>query len=337
MKAWYDQEFFPTLKKNNVKEVIHGGDFFDSRNAIGLQDIDFVVNWFAKRLIADNIHITVVLGNHDVAFKNTNKIHSLSILKAAAPNNVTVIEDALLKEIDGQEYALVPWINSSNYNDTVQFLNNIKNKQDVIVVGHFEFAGFKHYKNSPLAEHGMDSLILKDFKAVWSGHFHHPSSNRNVQYLGSPFYLNWQDVGDDRGFWLFDGKLHYQKNEYCLFVKIAYDAKVLKAMTDDEYKDAFKDRFVMLVVDEEYKKSELLDIVSRINKATPHDLQVINNVDLKASTESTEQEAQDKTGKSTLEYIESYIKDSEVQDKSVIVTMLTDAYTRAQDAMAVGE
>lgn len=337
MKWWYEEHFFKDLKANHVKNIIHGGDFFDNRNAITLQDIDFIVNWFAGKLVENDLHMTVILGNHDVAFKNTNRVHSLSMLQASAPKNVRVVEEAELTEIDGQWYALVPWINSTNYDSTLEFLDKLISKPSVIVVGHLEIANAKMYANSALCEHGLDAALFAKFQQVWSGHFHHMSTIGQVKYMGSAFHLNWQDHGDARGYHLYDStkqSLKFVENEYSLFVEVAFDKDTFAKMTDDEYNDAFNSKFVRIVVEGEYDNVALLDTISRVNRTKPHDLQVINHSIISSDNATdTACDIEVKVAKSTLEYIESYVS-NETDD---VKTMMAELYTEAHDQLLKGE
>jgi DNA repair exonuclease SbcCD nuclease subunit len=337
MKWWYENSFFPVLKDNDVKYIVHAGDFFDARNAITLQDIDFVINWFAKQLIVYDIRFIVVLGNHDVAFKNSNRIHSLSILKAAAPNHVTVIEEPRKMIIDNQDYVLVPWINNENYDSTLKFLNDIENKKDVIVIGHFEINGMKMYKHSPLCEGGLDQSLFKEFKEVWSGHFHHRSKVGNIRYLGSLFHLNWEDYGDDRGFHIYDSDINnltFLENKDSLFLEFEFNYDILKDVSDDELKSWIEGRFIRLYVLTEYEKVHLLDTISRINKCKPHNLQIINEFVLKQQSKSVDDDViEDRATKSTHDYIIDYVK-----EKSTFVREYMDnLFKRAEEQKVVGE
>lgn len=336
MKFWYEEHFFADLDRRDIKHIIHGGDFFDNRNAISLQDIDFVVNWFANKLIDGGYSMTIVLGNHDVAFKNTNRVHSLSMLQAAAPDNVRVIEDPELTEIDGQWYALVPWINSSNYDSTIEFLNGLISKPSIIVVGHFEIAGAKMYANSSLCEHGLNADLFTQFKEVWSGHFHHKSKMNNIRYMGSAFHLNWQDHNDARGYHIYNAardSLEFVENEYSLFAEVAFDKDIFALMSDDDYSDAFNMRFVRLVVDSEYDNVALLDTISKINKSKPHDLQVVNLTAIKQDEAQTADDVAVKVTKTTIAYIETYIEN----ESSEVKTLMADLYAQANDKLLKGE
>jgi DNA repair exonuclease SbcCD nuclease subunit len=336
---WYETQFFDVLQEQGIRTILHLGDFFDNRNAITLQDIDFVSVWFAEQLRTRNMHLIITIGNHDVAYKNTNKIHSLSMLKAAAPNNVTVIEEATLMSLEGQQYALVPWINAENYTRTFDMLNGITNKDDVIVAGHFEITGAKHYAKSAPAEHGLDPAVFSSFKELWSGHFHHKSKMANIRYMGSAFHLNWQDHNDARGFHTFDaatGSLVFVENEYSLFVEVAFDATTFKAMTDEQCAKLYESRFVRLFVDGDYDKAILLDTIAKINRIKPHDLQVINNAMLKKSDVVEDAVVVDVT-KSTQEYIMCYMEERPDYNLTVVKDKMMDLFGKAQQAMVKGE
>jgi DNA repair exonuclease SbcCD nuclease subunit len=337
MRFWYDTVFFPALKEKKCRTVLHLGDFFDNRNAISLQDIDFVVNFFAKKLIEYDIHFVVTLGNHDVAFKNTNKIHSLSILQAAAPKNVTVIEKAKLTEYETVPFLLVPWINSENYDETMLLIDSVQDKENVIVAGHFELKNFKHYANSSPAEHGLDASIFKDFKELWSGHFHHKSKIGNARYMGSAFHLNWQDYNDDRGFHFYDGvNLTFVPNEHCLFVHVPFDEETFKKLSDDEYKEMFEGMFVRVTVKGDYNKVSLMDTITKINRAKPHDLQIINEAMINDG-DVTNDEVEERTAKTTLEYIEGYIEQRSELNTTELKTLVMELYNESIQQMTKGE
>lgn len=338
MQWWYDTKFFPDLEQRGIKKIIHAGDFFDSRNAITLADINFILNWFVKRLIKDNITMYIILGNHDVAYRNTNNIHSLILLQSAAPNNVIIIDTPTLIVDDNQKFVLVPWINNENYSDTFDYLDCIEEKDKTIVVGHFEINGAKMSKNAPACESGMDRNLFKDFKEVWSGHFHHKSKIDNIFYIGTPFKYTWEDYYDTKGYHIFkDGNLEFIENEYHLFIEIEFIESVLYAMTKDEFNDSFSNRYVRMVINSEYDKVALLDIISRINNAKPHELQIINNYDIKkkVSTGDSEQKLEVTVTKTTKEYIDQYMDDNKVEMETV--ELMQSLYLKAIEKMAVGE
>ncbi len=345
---FYENVLFKYMDENGIVDLLHGGDFFDNRNAISLQDIDFVGNWLASQLQARGYNVHIVLGNHDVAFRNTNAIHSLTILERAAPNNVTVYSEPTLVDFGGQKVAMIPWINANNQAATIEFINSVEDKENTLILGHFEIVGMKMYANSIRCEHGLEPIQFKDFEKVLSGHFHHMSSVGNILYMGSTFHLNWQDYGDPRGIHVYDTKtktFDFVENEFSLFVQVAFDADIFKAMSDEEYLEAFEGRFVKLVVtDPDYDRVALLDTVSKINRCKPHDLQVQNDALIGVVTDadgnSAEEDTLEKTSRSTREYIASYIDDRYTENDprySILSNKLDELYLRANELLTKGE
>ena len=87
---FYDEIFFPTLKKNKIKTVIHLGDAFDSRKGVDYWALDW-----AKENVYDkfqDLGITVynIVGNHDAYYKNSNEINSIDTLLQQYYNVVRV-------------------------------------------------------------------------------------------------------------------------------------------------------------------------------------------------------------------------------------------------------
>ena len=346
-KWYYETVLFPYMEENCITNLLHGGDFFDNRNAITLQDIDFVANWFAGELVHRCLQLHVVLGNHDVAFRNTNSIHSLTILERAAPNNVTVYSEPTLVDFDGQKVAMIPWINATNQADTIDFINAVEDKENTLILGHFEIIGMKMYANSIRCEHGLEPVQFKDFEKVLSGHFHHMSSVQNIMYMGSTFHLTWQDYGDPRGFHIYDiptKTFSFEENEFSLFVQVPFDETIFKEMSDDDYKEAFEARFVkLLVTDPNYDRVLLLDTVSKINRVKPHDLQIQNDALVGVVEKTGDEDVDDvleKTSKTTREYIANYIDDRYTEDDpkyGSLLNILDRLYLQASELQTKGE
>lgn len=338
MKWWYDTQFFPQLVEKEITTILHLGDFFDSRNSITLADIDFIINWFGPRLIKDNFKLYVILGNHDVAYRNTNNIHSVSLLKSSAPNNVFVIDKPTTVNLSGYDkFVLVPWINNENYQDTFDYLNQVTDKANTIVAGHFEINGAKMSKHAPACDSGLDKNLFKEFKEVWSGHFHHKSKIDNIFYLGTPFKFTWEDYYDDKGYHIFnDGKMMFVKNDYHLFIEIEFDEAILYAMSKEEFYEAFSDRYVRIIINSEYDKVALLDILSRINNSKPHEVQIVNNYDLNRKGDKVEtNNVLDSVTKTTKQYIDEYVSIS--KESSTVIAIMERLHNQAIEKMLAGE
>ena len=80
---WYKSQ----LDKNNIDEIIFGGDFFHYRDEVNvkcLHTANKILDTFK------DFKITMITGNHDSYYKDNSLVNSLSILNSK--NNVNVID-----------------------------------------------------------------------------------------------------------------------------------------------------------------------------------------------------------------------------------------------------
>lgn len=267
-KFW-EGTFFPYLKENNITQIIHLGDVVDRRKFINY----VILNQWRKRffdvLNRENIAMDVIVGNHDVTYKNTNEINSINELFDHY-DNINVFIDAVEKNYDGLNVALVPWINASNYEKTIDFINTTKCE---IALGHFEISGFEMDRGN-ISHEGLDRKIFDKFDMVMSGHFHHRSSNGTIYYLGNQYEITWADWNDPRGFHIFDTEtreLTFIENPYRIFHKIIYDDSI----NDFQYWNNFDyskytDTYVKIVVvtkNNPYMFDQVLDNLQKVSVA----------------------------------------------------------------------
>ena len=174
------------------------GDAFDSRKSIDFVGLDWTRKVVLEPLIKYKVHL--ITGNHDVYFKNSNKINSPELLLKDYQNIKTYSEPTEVN-IGGSNILLLPWINSENQDKSFKLIKNTKAK---VVMGHLELQGFRVNKNLVMEEHGLEANLFSNFKKVFSGHYHTRSDNGTVFYLGNPYEIYWGDVNDTRGFTIFD-------------------------------------------------------------------------------------------------------------------------------------
>jgi metallophosphoesterase superfamily enzyme len=79
-KKFYEQSFFPTLDQRGIRNVIHLGDMFDRRKYINYLTLNNCREYFFDPLRDRKIKLDVIVGNHDVFYKNTNSINSPELL-----------------------------------------------------------------------------------------------------------------------------------------------------------------------------------------------------------------------------------------------------------------
>ncbi|MDX1532699.1 MAG: metallophosphoesterase [Nitrosopumilaceae archaeon] len=340
---FYTEIFFPKLKELGITELVHLGDFFDNRNYVSLKDIAFVNDVFLPLLEKYNINMRIIAGNHDLAFKNTNAVTSLSIMEHS--DRVELFKDEVVEfTLGDQRFAFVPWINNNNYDEFMESLNSIEDKKDVIVLGHFEIKGFLMYRTSSRCEHGLDQSIFKEFKSVWSGHFHHASKVGNIEYLGALFEYNWQDYGDPRGFWVYDSdkdEKEFIENEYNLFNVIEYTDKLADSWSVDDILTNVNNQFIKIIINDEYDKVKFMDFYSKVNSSKPLDVQVENKYIISSYSNTTDGDAVDEVeieGETIESYVENYIDATINEDKRAsIKSKMETILKEANEMMVKGE
>jgi len=180
-EKFYRDVFFPYLLENDIKQIIHLGDYYDNRKTINFKALKHNRKIFLEKLREYGITMDIIVGNHDAYFKNTNELNALKELQGHYMNEVNVILDNTVMRYGKMDMALVPWITPENEKDTLEFLANCKAD---IVGAHLELDGFEMSKGIP-CHGGMSMSHFERFDMVLSGHFHTRSSQNNIHYLGS--------------------------------------------------------------------------------------------------------------------------------------------------------
>ena len=282
------------MEENAITHIIQLGDFFDRRKYINFITLHKTREYFLDPLQERGYTMDVFVGNHDCFYRSSNSVNSIDLLLGEY-QNICKFSEPVTLTYDDIDIALLPWVNSSNHNDCMDFLDNTNAP---ILLGHLEIAGFEMYKGSVI-EHGMPMDAFQKFDIVCSGHFHHKSSRGNIHYLGTPYQLTWSDYGDPRGFHVFDTttrSLDFVLNPYNMFNKIHYnDAdKTMEQVTDIDY-TPYEGTYVKVVVHQKNNPYWFDLFVDRLEKAGATDIQVVEdhlNLNLE-DDEDILQEAQD--------------------------------------------
>ena len=273
-EGFYRDVFFPYLKENGIKKIIHLGDYYDNRKSINFKALHRNRKFFLDVLREEGIHMDIIPGNHDVFYKNTNDLNALKELMAWYLDCVKIYMNPVVNDYDGKKIALVPWINEQNEEQSIDFINQCEAD---IVMGHFELDGFEVLKG---VEHkgGTDPAILGRFDAVYSGHFHTKSSKGNITYFGSQMEFTASDAHDPKYFHVLDtetGVVTPVRNPNTLFVKIYYDDS-----QNDYSKYDFsqlENKFVRIVVINKSDQPSFDNFVDSIQSVKIHELKITEN------------------------------------------------------------
>ena len=316
-KKFYDNIFFPYLEKHNIDTIIHMGDVFDSRKSIDYQSLEW-----SKRVMFEPLKkykVYAITGNHDVYYKNTNKVNSPELLLKSY-DNIVIYSNPTEINVGGLDILLLPWINSENFKESKEFINKSKSK---VVMGHLEINGFKATRGH-MMEDGMDVNIFDKFEKVYSGHFHTRSSDGKIYYLGNPYEMYWNDVNDKRGFHIFDTEtlIHTPiNNPYKLFYNIYYEDTPHQTFDSTEYAN----KLVKVIVRKKTNTKQFEKFIDKLYSSNVQDLKIIENFVIQENENFEIDEEEN-----TLSILNRYIDESEFQyDKNIIKGIFQDLYRQA--------
>lgn len=277
-ERFYTDVFFPHLKEHKIKNIIQLGDLFDRRKYVNFYTLKRTRDYFFDQIVANDLFMSVFVGNHDTYFKNTNEVNSPELLLQDYVGFVRVYSEPADIDLDGTKVTLLPWVCSGNYE---QCMNHVQETDSQILFGHLELAGFEMYRGVS-NDHGMDAKLFDKFDMVMSGHYHHKSSRGNIHYLGTPYEMTWSDYNDPRGFHIFDTEtreLEFIQNPYTMFQKWFYDD--IK-WNDHTHIDGFdfasvKDTYVKVIIKNKTNPYWFDMYIERLEKAGAIDIQVVDD------------------------------------------------------------
>jgi len=234
-----------TCLRNNIRNIIHLGDWFHNRIHINIKTLD------ASMKIADmltDFNVYIIAGNHDTFYKDRINPTSLDIYEEY--NNIQIIKEPTVLD----DITLLPW--STKY--TQDTFDNIDTDY---LFGHLEVNNFmmnSYYKFSG----GIPISMFKKFKQVKLGHFHVPSTIDNIQYIGSPFHMNFGDHGA-RGYYIFDdGKFD--------FIEFTLAPKYIKIMSEDIIDErVIRGNIIRVMFTKDYGKTDNKKILDAIEECGP--------------------------------------------------------------------
>jgi len=219
-RLFYEKTVLPYIDEHKITHVIALGDTFDKRKSINFSSLEAAKSMWFDPLLDRGVRMFMLTGNHDIYYKNTLRVNSPKLLLQEYPN-ITVVDDPIECNFGSTSILLLPWICDDNRQRSI---DKIKASNSSICLGHLELNGFEAIPGHTM-EHGDDPSLFAKFDLVCSGHFHMRSRKDNIQYLGNPYQLYWNDYGQDRGFHILNtdtNRLTFVKNPNQMFYKVYY-------------------------------------------------------------------------------------------------------------------
>ena len=266
--------------KREIKQIIHLGDFFDNRKSLNTKT-QHQAHRIAKVLGFQDLHTYIIVGNHDCYYKNQIHPNTLELFKEY--DHITVID----KPTKLDDILLVPWGQP-----------DVDSQGAKYCMGHFDINGF-YMNDSYKCKSGFDRSVFKDFDLTLSGHFHTPSSNHNIRYLGAPYGQTFHDADGIRGFHVFDeGKIEFiEYTKAPKFVKIKTTAEPLDP-------DKIEGNIVRIIFTDDFGTTRNQEIIDNILEHKPF-LYSVNYANIESEEGETDDEVKIMDSKEQI--VNSYI------------------------------
>lgn len=219
------------------------GDIFHTRGSIEPVVLNLVMDCFRK-LTSEGITIRAIPGNHDLATKDTTRLH----------NAAAALEDCGVEMVhtgSGEEFfvgsdaivRMIPW-----HEDLATLRMHIEDwtperRRITDLIIHAPIDGV--IKGIP--DHGLDPAWLASlgYRNVFAGHYHHhKQAAPNVYSIGALAHHTWSDVGTKAGFLLVDKEVRWMKSH-------------LPAFIDVDKNEDLSDEELAMIVDQNYARAKV--------------------------------------------------------------------------------
>jgi DNA repair exonuclease SbcCD nuclease subunit len=323
---FFSDVLYPYMIEHGIKDIVQLGDFFDSRTNLSLKAFHYCKPEWLDPLIANGIHMHVLIGNHDITLRESLEINSPSSLlqEYVKSGNLTIHDKPTQIQYDNCSIDVIPWICKENEDEVMRFIN--RPKVSDLCVGHFEISGFQMYRGVD-SHGGMSPETFQRYERTLSGHYHTRSFSEvyNIEYIGTPYEITWSDCNDPRGFTVFDTetrRFEFIQNPNVMFRKLYYndgcgvDLKKLDG------------KFVKLIVEKKSSLYQFDNFLTNLRTIEFYDLSIVENTD----TENLMNGEVDENieVEDTLSIISSYVDKLETTvDKNKIKSYLQSLYNES--------
>ena len=323
-EEFYNNVFFPECEKHGIKQIVHLGDYYDHRKFINFKALNQNRRVFLDQLRKRGMSMDIILGNHDVYYKNTNELNSLKECLGHYMNEVHIVTEPKVMQYDSLKMGLVPWICQDNYDLCMNFIRDCKADW---IGSHLELNGFEVMRGLT-NKHGMDPKLFSRFEMVLSGHYHCSSKKDNIWYLGSQMEFFWSDAHDPKYFHILDTETREMtkiRNPHTLFEKILYNDE---EMDYNNYNKDLTNKFVKVVVVNKTDPFIFDRFIDNIQNQKIYELKIAENFNefIGANVEDENMSFED-----TAEIVDTYIDAVDTDlDKNKIKVEMRQLMTEAQ-------
>ena len=324
-ELFYSDVLFPYMHKHKISQIFQLGDLWDQRKFIHVASAAEANRYFFDNLRMHGFHMTTLLGNHDISFRNSCEVNSSEILLGGYSDCITVINKPTDVDFGATRALVIPWICDENA-ESVKAA--IRLTSSPFCLSHLELQGFEALRGHTM-ETGMDPSIFKVFDCVFTGHYHHRHAKGNVLYVGTPYEMTWADYDDPKGFHVLDtvtGDLEFIQNPYQLFKKVAYSDDMDVDLFNFEPYRACYVRVAAASKKNFHKFEKFLD---KLMSVRPYDVKVVDEV----ITVEVDEAVEAKEDGDTVTLIKDFVNKltvTDTVDKEAVRKYIHNLYIEAQ-------
>ena len=212
-------------QQNDIYTIIQLGDWFDTSkpSARAVRHSNNMLKILFNSTIGKMIYIA---GNHDLAIRDSNSLCGFAEIYRDHPD-ITHVTD--FYKMDNFTFMAYP--TKDILDEFTTMSKNTLKKNKSVLFSHIDIMGFK-MNNYVENRDGFDPKLLSKFHRVYSGHYHKPSVQNNIMYVGSLVELDWNDYSDDKQFVVIDDSgiqidQIITNSDDRQHIKISYDGKSL--------------------------------------------------------------------------------------------------------------
>ena len=323
-EKFYNEVFFPECEKQDIKQILHLGDYYDHRKFVNFKALNHNRRVFLDQLRKRGMSMDIIPGNHDTYYKNTNELNSLKECLGHYMNEVNIVMEPKVMKYGSLNVGLVPWICNDNYEQCMNFIRDCKADW---IGAHLEHKGFEMMRGLTNT-HGMSPDIFKRFELVLTGHYHVGSKKDNIWYLGSQMEFFWSDAHDPKFFHIIDTEtrqIEKIRNNNTLFEKVVYNDEEIDY---NSYNKDLSKKFVKVVVANKTDPFTFDRFIDNIQNQDIYELKIAENFNefVGANVDDEDMNFED-----TTEIVDTYIDAVDTDlDKDKIKVQMRELMTEAQ-------
>ena len=323
-EKFYNEVYFPECEKQDIKHILHLGDYYDHRKFVNFKALNHNRRVFLDQLRKRGMSMDIIPGNHDTYYKNTNELNSLKECLGHYMNEVNIVMEPKVMKYGSLNVGLVPWICNDNYEQCMNFIRDCKADW---IGAHLELKGFEMMRGLTNT-HGMSPDIFKRFELVLTGHYHVGSKKDNIWYLGSQMEFFWSDAHDPKFFHIIDTEtrqIEKIRNNNTLFEKVVYNDEEIDY---NSYNKDLSKKFVKVVVANKTDPFTFDRFIDNIQNQDIYELKIAENFNefVGANVDDEDMNFED-----TTEIVDTYIDAVDTDlDKDKIKVQMRELITEAQ-------